>query len=115
MAEPNVFGVRDRPHLSIDAFRETAEYALPARAQARKPLRQDYAAHAASLLDQLTAALGLPAAGADARVPLEGLKLGTIVEVATLLPAENSRTKAVKVPAALEFPGQEVMLLRTKQ
>ena len=39
MAEPNDFGGRDRSHFSIDAFRETAAYAFPARAQSRKPLR----------------------------------------------------------------------------
>ena len=116
MAEPDDFGGRDRPHLSIDAFRETAAYAFPARAQSRKPLRPDYAAHATALLDQLAAALGdLPAPGIDPRLTIEGLKPGMVVEVATLPPAEGSRSKAVKVPAALEFQSREILLLRSER
>jgi hypothetical protein len=58
MAEPEDFGVRDRAHIFIDAFRETAAYTFPARSQDRKPLRDDYNAHATALLDQLAVALG---------------------------------------------------------
>jgi len=116
MAEPDNFDTRDRPHIPIDAFRETAAYERPPRNQERKPLRGDYAAHAARLLDQLAVALGdLPLPGDDARISLQGLKPGTIVEIATLPPAETSRTKAVKVPTALEFPTQDVVVLRSER
>jgi hypothetical protein len=53
MAEPDNFDTRERPHIPIDAFRETAAYTFPSRAQERKPLREDYAAHAAQILEQL--------------------------------------------------------------
>jgi hypothetical protein len=116
MAEPDNFDTRDRPHIPIDAFRETAAYERPPRNQERKPLRDDYAAHAAQLLDQLAVALGdLPLPGDDARISIQGLKPGTIVEIATLPPAETSRTKAVKVPSALEFPTQDVVVLRSER
>ena len=116
MAEPDEFGARNRPHISIDAFREAAQYGYPARHQKRKPLRDDYRAHADALLGQLIKALGeLPAAPADTRLRVEGLKQGAVVEVATAPPAEGSRSKAAKVPAALEFPGQDIVLLRTER
>jgi hypothetical protein len=116
MAEPEDYDARNRAHISINAFRETAAYTFPVRSQERKPLRDDYAAHAATLLDQLAVALGeLPAPGADARLPVQGLKRGAIVEVTTGLPAEGSRTKAIKVPAALEFPTQDVVVLRSER
>ena len=116
MAEPDNFDTRDRPHIPIDAFRETAAYERPPRNQERKPLRDDYAAHAAQLLDQLAVALGdLPLPGDDARISIQGLKPGTIVEIATLPPAETSRTKAIKVPTALEFPTQDVVVLRSER
>ena len=53
MAEPEDYAARDRPHISINAFREAAQYSFPTRGQQRKPLREDYAAHADALLDQL--------------------------------------------------------------
>ena len=116
MAEPDNFDTRDRAHISIDVFRETAAYTFPSRNQERKPLRGDYTAHATQLLDQLAAALGtVPAAAADPRLPIQGLKSGTVVEVTTLPPAEDSRIKAVKVPAALEFPTQDVVILRSER
>jgi hypothetical protein len=116
MAEPEDYGVRDRPHISISAFREAAQYSFPTRAQQRKPLREDYAAHAAGLLNQLDRALGdLPAPNADARLSIDGLKPGTVVEVSTLPPSEGSRAKAVKIPANLEFPAQDIVVLRTER
>lgn len=116
MAEPDNFDNRDRRHLSIDAFREPAAYATPPRKQERKPLRDDYAAHAAQLLDQLAAALGkIPMPATDPRLSVQGLKSGTIVEVTTLAPAETSRSKAAKVPAALDFPVQDVVVLRSER
>ncbi|MDE2464764.1 MAG: S8 family peptidase [Alphaproteobacteria bacterium] len=116
MPEPDNFDARNRPHIPIDLFREKAAYSFPSRKQERKPLRDDYAAHAAQLLDQLGTALGeLPPIGADPRLSVTGLKPGTIVEVETLPPAETSRAKAVKVPTALEFPPQDVVVLRSKR
>ncbi|MGO4560109.1 S8 family peptidase [Mesorhizobium sp. 2RAF21] len=116
MAEPDDYGARNRAHISINAFKEPAAYTFPSRKQERKPLRDNYAAHAATLLDQLAVALGaLPATGADTRLPIQGLKPGTIVEVTTVAPAEGSRVKAVKVPATLEFPTQEVVVLRSER
>lgn len=116
MAEPDEFGTRDHPHISINAFLEAVQYGYPARDQKRKPLRDDYRAHADALLDQLTQALGeLPAAASDTRLRVEGLKPGAVVEVATAPPGENSRSKAAKVPAALDFPGQAIVLLRTER
>lgn len=116
MAEPEDYGARDRPHITINAFREAAQYGFPSRVQQRKPLRVDYAAHAEALLDQLTRALcDLPAPAADPRLNIDGLKPGTVVEVSTLAPAEGSRTKAAKVPATVEFPAQDIVVLRTER
>ncbi len=115
MAQPEDFGLRNRPHISISGLRETVAYTFPTRAQERKPLRDDYASHAAALLDQLTAALGdLPPAAVDQRLQVEGLKRGAVVEVSTLRP-KGPRTKAVKVPAALEFPAQDIVVLRSER
>lgn len=115
MPGPGDYGTRDRPHLSINAFRESTQYAYPARAQQRKPLRENYAAHAEALLDQLTRALGaLPAPAADQRLHIEGLKQGTVVEISTRPPDEGSRTRATKVPA-LDFPAQDIVVLRTER
>lgn len=116
MAGPDDFDARDRAHLSINGFREAANYAFPSRNQTRKPLREDYVAHANSLLGQLAAALGeVPLAGADLRLTVQGLKAGKIVEIATAPPAAQSRSKSVKVPSALEFPAQEIVLLRSER
>jgi hypothetical protein len=116
MAEPEDFGVRDRPHVSISGLRETAAYSYPKSPQTRKPLRVDHAAHAAALLGQLAKALGeLPPAGADSRLKVEGLKAGTVVEISTLPPSGESRAKATKVPAALEFPNRDIVVLRSER
>jgi hypothetical protein len=116
MPEPDDFGVRNRPHISIGGLREAAAYAFPTRPQARKPLRGNYAAHAAALVDQLARALGnVPPPRADPRLRVEGLKPGVIVEVSTIPPAEGSRAKVVKVPASLEFPYQEIVVLRSER
>ena len=116
MPEPDDYGARNRPHLSIDLFREPTRYEFPQRKLERKPLRDDYAAHANALILQLAAALGdPPAPAADPRLRVEGLKLGTVVEVATLAPAEGSRSKAAKVPAGMDFPAQDIVVLRTER
>lgn len=114
MAEPGEFEARVKSHIAIDAWREAAQYEFPAAGQQRKPLRGDYAAHAQSLLDQLAAALPAPPApDADSRLHIEGLGLGALIEVNTMTPAEGSRAKAIKVPSALEFPGQDIVVLRS--
>lgn len=114
MTETEDFGARDRQHLSINAFRERAQYEFPSRQMRRKPLRDDYAAHANALLGQLTQALGdIPAHTDDPRLHVDGLKPGTMVKLATLPPAAGSRSKAVKIPANLDFPTQQISVLRT--
>lgn len=116
MAEPNNFDSRNRPHILINVFRENAAYAVPKRNQKRKQLRDDYAAHAARLIDQLAAALGeIPLADFDLRLPVNGLKPGMVVAITTAVPAESSRAIAIKVPAVLEFPTQDVVILRSER
>jgi hypothetical protein len=112
MPVPDNFDARDRAHVEIDSRRERATYEFPSRGQRRKPLRDDYPAHAAQLLDQLAQALGnvMPA---NERLNIEGLKPGTIVEVSTAAPPDGSRKTAVKVPTAIEFPTQDIVVLRS--
>lgn len=114
MADPGNFDARELRHIPIDMWRESVGYAFPARAQQRKPLREDYAAHAAGLLDQLSAALPvIPARNLDPRATVPGMGLGSLVSLETKTPEAGSRVKAVKVPAALEFPGQDIVVLRS--
>ncbi|WP_417523461.1 S8 family peptidase [Marinovum sp.] len=116
MAEQGDFDARKHVHISFDVFRDGIGYSFPRRKIEPKPLRDDYAAHAKSLLDQLTTALGdIPLAGQDNRLPVAGLKAGAIVEVGTVPPAEDSRVQAAKLPKGLEFPTQEVIVLRSER
>ncbi len=116
MAGSDNFNKRDRQHITIDAFQETAAYTYPARSQERKPLRRDYAAHAAKLLAQLAAALGeIPQRDYDDRLSIPGMKSGTVIEITTLEPAENSRTKAIKIPKSLELPSQDVTVIQSRR
>ena len=116
MAEQSDFGARKHLHISFDVFRDGIAYSYPRRRIEPKPLRDDYAAHSKALLDQLTAALGdIPVAGQDTRLPVEGLKAGAIVEVGTVPPPEGSRAQAVKLPKGLEFPTQDVVVLRSER
>jgi hypothetical protein len=116
MAEQGDFGVRKHVHISFDVFRDGIGYNFPKRKIEPEPLRSDYAAHAKSLLDQLTAALGnIPIAGQDGRLSLAGLKAGAIVLVGTMPPEEGRRVQAVKLPKGLEFPAQDVVVLRTER
>lgn len=116
MAEQSDFGARKHVHISFDVFRDGIAYSYPRRKIDPKPLRDDYAAHSKALLDQLTAALGdIPVAGQDTRLPVEGLKAGAIVEVGTVPPPEGSRAQAVKLPKGLEFPTQDVVVLRSER
>jgi hypothetical protein len=52
---------------------------------------------------------------ADPRLSVDGLKPGTMVEVSTLPPGEDSRARAAKIPANLEFPAQDIVVLRTER
>lgn len=116
MAEQGHYGARKHVHISFDVFRDRIAYSYPRRKMDSKPLRDDYAAHSKALLDQLTAALGdIPVAGQAGRFPVEGLKAGAIVEVGTIPPAEGSRAQAVKLPKGLEFPAQDVVVLRSER
>ena len=110
----NVEGAaRDLPHISITRWRESAKYTYPKTRRNHRERRDDYPAHAQSLLDQLAAALGVvPAAGADDRVAINGLKRGVLVELDTMTPGE--RAKATKVPA-LDFPGQGIAVLKSER
>lgn len=116
MAGQSDFDARRQVHIPFDVFRDGIAYSYPKRKIAPKPLRDDYAAHAKSILDQLTAALGgIPATGQDGRLPLEGLKAGVIVEVGTMPLAEDSRSLASKIPKGLEFSSQDVVILRSER
>ncbi|MFC3068428.1 S8 family peptidase [Phenylobacterium soli] len=115
MADRGDFDGRDLPHISIDSWREPTTYKYPSQAQVRKPLREDYAAHAASLLGQLAAALpAIPAARDDIRLDIPGLGRGALVALETM-PPTSDRAQAVRVPPALEFPGQGVVQLQTRR
>lgn len=116
MAEKSDFDARRHVHIAFDVFRDGIGYSFPRRKIEPKPLRDDYAAHAESLLDQLSTALGdIPLSSQDNRLPVEGLKPGAVVEVGTMPPAEESRVQAVKLPKGLEFPSQDVVVLRSER
>lgn len=113
---PENYDDRDRSHIQINAFREEVAYEYPSRNQKQKPLRDDYAAHADHLLNQLAAALDAqPIGAADTRLAVSGLKPGTIVEVETVRPAEDSRKIAVKIPTNIEFSTQDIIVLRSER
>jgi hypothetical protein len=116
MPELRSFDIHDRPLITVDAWREAVRYEFPPRALQRQPLRDDYAAHAQGLLDQLVAALPpAPAPGADPRLPIQGLGAGSLISVATMAPAEGSRVKAVRIPTSLEFTAQDILVLRSER
>lgn len=116
MAEQGDFDKRDKPHIAIDAWRESVGYEFPQRAQQRKPLRDDYVAHGQALLAQLAAALPPPPAlGADTRTSLNGLEPGTLIAVGTLAPDENARTRAAKIPTGFDFSAQDIVVLRSER
>lgn len=116
MAEKRDFGARRHVHIPFNVFRDGIAYSYPRRKMTSKPLRDDYAAHSRTLLNQLTVALGnIPVVEQDRRLPLEGLKAGAIIEVGTMPPAEGGRATAVKVPRGLEFPAQDVVVLRSER
>lgn len=116
MAEQGDHDARKHVHISFDVFRDGIAYSFPKRKIKPKPLREDYAAHAKSLLDQLVAALGDKLGAAlNGRLLVEGLKAGAIVEVSTMPPAEGGRVQAVKLPKGLEFPAEDVVVLRSER
>jgi hypothetical protein len=108
------FDKPEQPHIRIDRFRQEAKHAAPSRKQSRKPLREDYEAHASRLLQQLAAALTEQSPDVTpTRINVPGLKPGRVLEVQTLPPSEKSRSLVAKVPVGLEFPAQEIIVLRT--
>lgn len=113
MPEGDDFAGRNLPHVVIDAFRDPAQYRYPSRPQTKTPKRDDYHAHADHLLAQLTAALE-QAPDPDRRIAIAGQQRGTIVEVETLAP-EGVRAKAAKIPTGLDFPGQDIVVLRSRR
>ncbi|WP_068071447.1 S8 family peptidase [Novosphingobium lentum] len=113
MPEGDDFAGRNVPHVPIDAFRDPAQYRYPSRPQTKTPKRDDYHAHAVHLLAQLTAALD-QAPDPDRRIAIAGQQPGTIVEVETLAP-EGVRAKAAKIPTGLDFPGQDIVVLRSRR
>lgn len=115
MPEADDYAVRNVPHIGIDAFRDPAQYRYPSRPQDRKPRREDYHAHAEQLLEQLTAALAaVPAPQDDPRFQIAGQQRGAIVEVETLAPA-TERSNASKIPTGLDFPAQDIVVLRSQR
>lgn len=50
---------------------------------------------------------------ANERLRIEGLKPGALVEVSTAAPPEGSLKTAVKVPTAIEFLAQDIVVLRS--
>jgi len=115
MPKADNFAARNVQHIAIDAFREPAQYRYPSRPQEREPRREDYHAHAESLLAQLTAALAdVPEPQADPRFQIAGQERGTIVEVETLAPA-TERSNASKIPPGLDFPNKDIVVLRSQR
>jgi Subtilase family len=107
------FSRRNLDHLRIEPFREIGDYAPPSTPQTKKPLRPDYVAHATALARALQKALpAIPPRTEDTRLTLMGLKPGALVEVETLAP-KGDRQGAAKVPAAFEYPAQDLVVLRT--
>lgn len=104
-----------KPHLLLDGVRREGTYAAPKRKMDAKPLRDDYVAHGAALLDQLTTALPrVPPGDADARLKLEGLKPGVLVTLETLAP-DTDRKGPSRIPLSFEMPGQDVVILSSRR
>lgn len=104
-----------KPHLSIDGVRRDGAYAAPKRKMDAKPVREDYVAHGAALLAQLTAAFPhLPPPEADPRVKLDGLKPGVLVALETL-PPDTDRKGPSRIPLTFELPGQDVVILSSRR
>lgn len=113
MPEGDDYSIRNVAHVSIDAFREPAQYRFPNRPIDRKPKRDDYHAHAEELLAQLTAALAA-APDPERRLPIEGQQPGVIVEIETLAP-QSPRAGTAKIPPGIEFATQDIIVLRSRR
>jgi hypothetical protein len=113
MADIDDVSIRNVPHVQIEIFQETGDFIYPGRKQERKPIRADYAAHAESLLAQLTAALGpLPTPQNDQRLRVEGLKPGTLVTIETRVPDKDT-TGPAAIPRGFEFKAEDVVVLKS--
>ncbi len=99
----------------MDGVRRDGTYAAPKRKMDAKPLRDDYVAHGATLLEQLAAALPhLPPPEADARLKLDGLTPGVLVALETL-PPDTDRKGPSKIPLTFELPGHDVVILNSRR
>lgn len=112
MPAKHINDARDRAHLSISHRRETATFEFRGGGGDSKPLRDDYPAHAESLLTQL--ALALDAAPQN-RLAIDGLTPGSLVEIGTMPLVPGGRRAAQKIPAGLEMPGEDVVILKTER
>ncbi len=114
MTDLNDYRARSERHIDISKTVERADYLFPNKDMKGKPRRADYRAHADLLRSQLAFALGpIPDGQADTREAIGGLKKGAIVqfETAALLP--GARAAAAKLPGGLEFPGQDIVVLKS--
>lgn len=102
-----------RAHISISGFKESFQYVFPKTKRDARERRQDYPAHAATLVEQLIQALGdLQVGRADNRIALPGVRRGVLVEVETMEP--TPKAKATKIPA-LEFPAHQITVLKSER
>ncbi len=112
MPTKHVNDARDRAHLFISHRRETGTFEFRSTPRDAKPLRDDYPAHAESLLTQL--ALALEAVPQERRA-IDGLKPGTLVEIGTMPLAAGGRRAAQKIPVGLEMPVQDIVILKSER
>jgi hypothetical protein len=104
-----------KTHLSLDRVRTEGAYAFPKLKITKNPARDDYVAHGMALLRQLAEALpGLPPAGADPRLSIQGLRPGVLVTVETQAP-DTDRKGPSRIPVAFEIPGQDLVVLSARR
>jgi hypothetical protein len=109
MSDQDGYGLRNRPHVFIDALRENKPYIPPRQAVQPKGPRPDIAAHATALLDQLAIALARHD-GSAGRLVVHGIPPGTVVEVQTASPVDRPQAGVVKLPnLAKTVGGLEVL------
>lgn len=77
---------RDLNHLRIDIFKDSTRFQMPARDMSkRKALRDNYKAHAASLIQQITSALdNIPLAEKANRLAVKGMAVDFHLELTPL-------------------------------
>jgi hypothetical protein len=113
MAELDVVSIRNVPHVQINIFQETGDFTYPGRKQERKPIREDYAAHADNLLAQLAEALGPPLdSQQDSRLQIDGLKPGILVSLETKAPKSDASGPAA-IPRDFDFKSEDVVVLKS--